>query len=132
MKRNSLIFLALIFLLGCESDRHWKKHCVTGKIVGQKCDVYALQLNLPILGAQKWTKENQATGEIEGTYDNVIGLRNLPEEFQNEGTVLFVTLRIRTPTDEPLDCYTDMPGPPAPMYEVEAASTETCLEVQMF
>ena len=65
---------------------------VSGIIVGQKSHDYALKLvRKGQLGARKWEKkvfEDEKIGYI--TYDNVIGLLELPEAYRREGLKLFL------------------------------------------
>jgi len=129
MKTIALLSIStLIFAFSCENDVTSSQQCISGKIVGQKCDIYALQLNQNILGATEWTKKNLVTGEIETTYSNVIGLLNLPEENKENDQIIFVTLREPTTEEKNISCYADMPPPPSPFYMVISASKTKCDE----
>jgi hypothetical protein len=115
-----------LFAFSCERDGVSNEKCVSGKIVGQKCDVYALQLDQKILGSTEWSKKNLTTGEIEATYSNVIGLINLPQEYRQDGNILFVTLREPTEEESNVPCYADMPNPPSPYYVIISVSETKC------
>jgi hypothetical protein len=131
MKTIMLIGLSIAFFaFSCERDRVPNEQCVSGKIVGQKCDVYALQLDQNILGATDWSKKNLTTGELEGTYSNVIGLINLPQEYRQDGNILFVTLRVPTKGESNVPCYADMPNPPSPYYVVLSVSKTKCNDIK--
>lgn len=131
MKIIALLSLSFfIFAFSCENDVTSNQKCVSGKIVGQKCDIYALQLNQNILGATEWSKKNLVTGEIEATYSNVIGLLNLPEEYRENDLTIFVTLREPTTEEKKISCYADMPPPPSPFYMVIYASKTKCNETE--
>ena len=127
MKTIALLCLSFfVFAFGSENNVATSQQCISGKIVGQKCDIYALQLNKKILGATEWTKKNLVTGEIDATYSNVIGLLNLPEEHRGHDQVIFVTLREPTIEEKNVSCYADMPPPPSPFYVVISASKIKC------
>ncbi|MCE2733869.1 MAG: hypothetical protein LW821_10930 [Flammeovirgaceae bacterium] len=131
MKNIVLLIVSIfIFAFSCENDVTSNQHCISGKIVGQKCDVYALQLDQKILGATEWTKKDLVTGEIEATYPNVIGLINLPDEFRADDKIVFVTFREPTTDERNISCYTDMPPPPSPYYIVLSASETKCNETE--
>lgn len=100
--------------------------CVSGKIVGQKCDVFALQLDQEILGATEWEEYEPSGNSVGRTLSNVIGLINLPEEFRIEGKILFVSLRKPTTEENNISCYLDLPGPPRPFYVVINANETKC------
>ena len=129
MKTLSYFILSIgLFAFSCTEEVSSNEPCITGKIVGQKCDVFALQLDRKLLGATDWEKQDPMTSEIVATYPNVIGLIDLPQEFRVEGKVLFVTLREPTAKERQISCYANMPGPPAPYYVVLAASETKCTE----
>lgn len=129
MKKMMILFFILFpgfFVSSCDEHEHAiiNTECISGKIVGQKCDVYALQLDEKELGATDWTKKNLVSGEIERTFSNVIGLIELPEEFRFEGKTIFVI--VEEYKNESVPCYLDLPGPPSPYYTVISASESPC------
>ncbi|MBX2916695.1 MAG: hypothetical protein KF856_15605 [Cyclobacteriaceae bacterium] len=125
-----LVLVILTLGFGCGSDGAPDHPCISGKIVGQKCGIYALQLNEAKLNATQWSKKNLITGEIEGVYSNVIGLINLPEENRVEGQIVFVELREPTNEEKTISCYADMPSIPSPLYIVLFASNSKCKETK--
>ncbi|MEC7754026.1 MAG: hypothetical protein VYB44_08350 [Bacteroidota bacterium] len=125
----SLILMQIFLFLGCGSEDP-SDQCIYGRIVGQKCEVYALQLDSNSLGSTQWKKMNQTTGEIEATYENVIGLLDLPENFKEEGKLIYVTLRAPSGEEGNVPCYADMPGPPSPLFVVVSASESVCDKTQ--
>ena len=128
MKKLTLLSLSIFMLaFSCENDGTPSSQCISGKIVGQKCDIYALQLAEKILNATEWSKKNLITGEIEATYPNVIGLLNLPEEYKVDGQTVFITLREPTKEEKQISCYADMPPPPSPLYFVISANKLECV-----
>lgn len=127
MKILAILALCIgLFAFSCE-DKVPKNTCISGKIVGQKCDVFALQLDEEILGATEWQKW-EPSGKVTEKFSNVIGLINLPEEFRIEGRILFVSLRKPTKEESNIPCYLDLPGPPAPFYVVINANETNCSE----
>lgn len=127
---RKILFLCGIFLVtgfSCSDKTPLSDQCISGKIVGQKCNVFALQLDQKVLGATDWQKRTP-NGDII-SYDNVIGLINLPDEFRLENKRLFVTLRKLTIEEENnIPCYHDWPGPPRPSYDVLSANDTKCPE----
>jgi hypothetical protein len=123
-----LVLSVCLFSYGCKEDVSKDKQCITGKIVGQKCEIFALQLGQETMGASDWIKKDPKTGDIIATYKNVIGLINLPIEFRVDDKVIFVTLREPIPAENQISCYADMPNPPAPHYIVLSASETKCSE----
>ena len=129
MKTLSYLILSIgLFAFSCKEEASSNEPCVTGKIVGQKCDVFALQLDQKLLGATDWTKKDLTTGDIIATYPNVIGLINLPAEFRFINKIIFVTLRKPTTEESNTPCYADLPGPPEPFYVVLSANDTKCPE----
>lgn len=140
-KTNNLgIMLSSFFLflfLGCNNTIHVDSQtdCVSGTIVGEKCNVFALQLDRKnILDTQEWEKKTFINngGEINerviSKYENVIGLFDLPDEYKKEGMQLYVRVRraSQEEDDSRLACYLDMPNPPAPRYFVLAVDSLQC------
>jgi len=129
MKTLTYLILSIgLFAFSCKEETSSNEPCITGKIVGQKCDVFALQLDQKLLGATDWTKKDLLTGDIIATYPNVIGLINLPAEFRLDNKIIFVTLREPTVAESQISCYLDMPNPPAPYYVVLSANETKCPE----
>lgn len=127
--------VSVILILGCftslltSSCRDKKEvglDCVSGVIVGQKCNAYAFKLDKKgALGATDWQKKINGQTEYED-YKNVIGLLDLPEAYRQEGLRLFVKLRNPTEEESVLPCYADMPNPPKPVYVVLAVDNVKC------
>lgn len=128
MKTLCVLILSIgLFAFSCEDGNLSSQQCISGKIVGQKCDIFALQLDQTVLGATEWQKW-EPTGNVTQSFTNVIGLINLPEEFKIEGKILFVSLRKPTTEESNIPCYTDLPGPPEPFYVVLSANNVKCPE----
>ena len=111
------------------TDVPLSKNCTKGKIVGQKCNIYALQVigtNQKIISATDWEKIT-LTGETI-LYHNIIGLVDLPDTFKVEDKVLFLTLREPTPSENFVPCWTDLPPPPTARYVVIYVSELKCSE----
>lgn len=125
---NILIFLFSSILINCSDNSLKEVECLKGKIVGQKCNVFAFQLESNKLNATEWIKKDQSTGDIIGIYQNVIGLIELPIDFQVEGKEFFVTVRKSTQDEAVVSCYHDLPGPPNPIFVVTSASDKFCSE----
>lgn len=119
-----------LFAFSCEDQSSINDLCIFGKIVGEKCNVVAFQLDEKILGATEWTEKDLATGESGSTYSNVIGLINLSEEFRHDGKTLFVTVRKPTNEESIVPCYHDLPVPPSPYYIVLSVSENKCSETK--
>ena len=129
MKTLSCLILSIgLFAFSCKDETPPNEQCISGKIVGQKCDVFALQLDQKLLGAIDWTKKDLTTGDIIATHPNVIGLINLPAEFRLDNKIIFVTLRKPTTEESNTPCYADLPGPPEPFYVVLSANDTKCPE----
>lgn len=131
--RNSVVCVSLILYcivtVGCRDKTEVGLDCVSGVIVGQKCNDYALKLDKKgVLGATDWQKKVvNGNGETEYMdYENVIGLLNLPEAYRQEGVRLFVKLRNPTEEESIVPCYLDMPNPPKPVYVVVAVDRVKC------
>lgn len=121
--------MIVMLTIACRDKMEVGLDCVSGVIVGQKCSDYALKLDKKgALGAADWQKKiNKANGETEYiSYENVIGLLNLPEEYRQEGLRLFVKLRSPTEEESVVPCYLDMPNPPKPVYVVVAVDSVRC------
>jgi len=122
-------FISLVNLFtGC-TRKEVDMGCVSGVIVGQKCDSYALKLDQKgLLGAKDWQKktDNEDGSNDLTDYENVIGLLHLPEPFRREGLRVFVKLRNPTEEESVVPCYLDMPNPPEPAYVVLAADSLAC------
>jgi hypothetical protein len=125
---NILIFLFSSILINCSDNSLKEEECLKGKIVGQKCDVFAFQLESNKLNAAEWIKKDQASGDIIDIYQNVIGLIEIPKDFQVEGKEFFVTVRRPTQDEALVSCYHDLPGPPNPLFVVTSASDKLCSE----
>lgn len=126
MKTLSYLILSIgLFAFSCKEEVSSNESCITGKIVGQKCDVFALQLDQTVLGATEWQKW-EPTGNGTQSFTNVIGLINLPKEFKIEGKILFVSLRKPTTEESNIPCYADLPNPPEPFYVVLSANVTKC------
>jgi hypothetical protein len=127
-----LLFLLSCFITACsESDVSAEDsiECVSGVIVGQKCKNYALRVDKKgQLGAKDWVKrtDKPGGGSDYTTYDNVIGLVELPDAYRREGLKVFVKLRKPTEEESIVPCYTDMPNPPDPVYIVLVADSTSC------
>ena len=129
MKTLSCLTLSIgLFAFSCKDEIPPNEQCISGKIVGQKCDVFALQLDQKLMGAIDWTKKDLTTGDIIATHPNVIGLINLPAEFRLDNKIIFVTLRKPTTEESNTPCYADLPGPPEPFYVVLSANDTKCPE----
>lgn len=127
MKTLCVLILSIgLFAFSCEDGNLSSQHCISGKIVGQKCDVYAFQLDQPALGATSWQKRT-LNGDIV-SYDNVIGLLNVPEELRIEDKILFITIRKAMDGENNVPCYHDLPGPPEPLYITLSANDTKCPE----
>ncbi len=126
----NLSLFAGLLLTGCVSDGlTGETACVTGVIVGQKCNDYALKLDRKgLLGAKDWQKKTfkEDGPSMLTDYKNVIGLLDLPEPYRRDGLRIFVKLRNPTEQESLVPCYLDMPNPPEPVYIVLAADTLTC------
>ncbi len=129
--------LPLLFLIPCiftacsgsEVNAEDSIECVSGVIVGQKCEDYALKVDKKgQLGAKDWEKrtDKPGGGSDYTTYSNVIGLLELPEAYRREGLKVFVKLRKPTKEESIVPCYTDMPNPPDPVYIVLIADSTSC------
>lgn len=127
MRSISITVIALTLLaFRCDDQRGSRGLCITGKIVGQKCGVYALQLDSDTLGARDWERR-MPEGENK-TYPRVVGLLGLPEEFTAEGQRIYVTLRKPTQEEASFFCTFDWPGPPEPHYFVVSATASPCVD----
>lgn len=127
-----LLFLTPCLFTACSSSEvnaEDSLECVSGVIVGQKCEDYALRVDQKgQLGAKDWVKrtDKPGGGSDYATYDNVIGLLELPEAYRREGLKVFVKLRKPTEEENIVPCYTDMPNPPDPVYIVLVADSTSC------
>ena len=129
MKTLTLLALSVyLFSYSCKEEVSNNQQCISGKIIGEKCEIFALQLDQKLMGASDWTKKDPKTGDILATYKNVIGLINLPIELRVVDKIIFVTLREPTVAEKQISCYADMPNPPAPYYIVLSASETKCSE----
>jgi hypothetical protein len=133
MKLNSLISLKYVAMatlfIGCTSDDPVESlDCVTGVLVGQKCNVFSLQLTQgQTIPSETWQKGVNKNGNIEyEPVDNVIGLLKLPDAYQKEGLKLFLSLRRATAEENDVPCYTDLPNPASPRYVVLAVDSLKC------
>lgn len=118
-------FLFICILSSCTQKEPYQK-CVTGIIVGQKCNAYALQLDEDShLKGKIWSKKTFGEDgiRIETDYENVVGLMHLPEPYQREGIRLYVRLEAQ---ESFVPCYLDMPNPPDPAYVVLAVDSLAC------
>lgn len=128
------IILSLFILLisgGCKKESEITMDCLSGVIVGRKCNDYAFKLDKKgALGATDWQKKvDSGDGKTEYIdYKNVIGLLNLPEAYRQEGLRLFVKVRKPTEEESVVPCYLDMPNPPKPVYVVVAVDAAKCPE----
>lgn len=104
-------------------------NCTKGKIVGEKCGIYALQIistKQDFLKPQDWGQKPSTGGDVT-LYKNVIGLVNLPDSLKSETKILFMTLREPTVDENKFPpCYLDIPGPPEPFYVLTFASDIKC------
>ena len=128
MKKVAIVPLCIVlFAYTCEDNPPADGNCVRGTIVGERCGVFALQVEKGILGATDWQGPPDAEG-VAKIHKNVIGLIGLPEVSGLQGKVLFVSLRNPTDEDSAIPCYLHMPSPPAPHYVVLHASEVNCNE----
>lgn len=126
MKKGFFLLLTMgIFTFCSEEQVSLDPECVYGEIVGQKCNVFALQLGSEGLGATDWPRKDLLTGEIEGAFPNVIGLVDLPEEFSVVGKKLYLSIE-ELEDDYVVPCWADMPPPPSPYFNVLFASESGC------
>lgn len=134
----SIIALCLLFL-GCNDseseaqrkipEEYLSPNCTKGKIVGEKCGIYALQIILTrqdFLKPQDWGQKPSTGGEVT-IYKNVIGLINLPDSLKSESKILFMTIRQPTEDENKFPpCYLDIPGPPEPFYVITYVNESKC------
>ncbi|MDQ2657273.1 MAG: hypothetical protein M3Y60_07615 [Bacteroidota bacterium] len=126
MKILAILGLCItLFFSSCKEQVSAEKQCVRGRIVGQKCDVFALQLDEAILGAREWNKWDPSGNPTE-TFSHVVGLINLQQEFRVEGRTVFVFLRKPINDESDIPCFLDIPNPPMPYYIVIKASDRNC------
>jgi len=122
-------FVFALTLLGCvNEDPAESLDCVTGIVVGEKCNVYALQLDKSHkIPSETWQKAIDNNGDMKyQPVDQVVGLLELPAAYQREGMKLFVSLRKATAQESHVPCYTNLPEPPSPRYVVVAVDSLKC------
>lgn len=120
------ILTFLLLFSACDDDMavHDTEECISGIIVGGKCGVLAFKPDKKgALGARVWEKKsNDSLIQIE----NVIGIIGLPAEY-TENERFFLKLRKATEEEQhSIACYTDLPGPPQPMYVVIHHNSSNC------
>ena len=125
-----ILNISLFLMTSCtstEPNPEGSSQLFTGTIIGEKCTVYAIQLDQKgALGAQTWQKKvwNALTNETDRTdFDNVVGLIGLPQEYAKEGTRIKVEIRKASQQEASVNCYLDLPNPPEPRYIVLNASS---------
>lgn len=124
--------VVLFMLINCKGTElnEVKLECVSGVIVGFKCEVAAIKLDSAYrLGKTSWSKDTlDSMGEdslISKT--GVIGLIGLPERYAKENRRIYLLLRKPSKEEDlVLDCYLESPVAPAPRYIVAKADSVSC------